>query len=79
MLGLMKDSYITMESHLGHIFKILIFLGASIVEAESNKLNLETRDQNYLNILKALTLVSLLYSFSKYDISVFPRVGLQTI
>lgn len=45
-----------------------MFLGSSIVEAESNKLNLETRDQNYLTILKALTLMSLWYSFSKYDI-----------
>lgn len=35
-----------MESLLGHIFKILIFLGASIVEAESHKLNVETRDNN---------------------------------
>jgi len=48
MLGVMKDLLYHHGKTLKMHFKILRFLGTSIVEAEFNKLNLERRDQNYL-------------------------------
>lgn len=68
-----------MKSHLGHILRLRFFFGAFIVGAESNKLNLEkwlskqSLDKKCLTILKALTLISLCYSFSKYDLSFFSQ------
>lgn len=51
----------------------------SIAEIEANKLSLEKGKENYQIILKPLTLISLFCSFSKYNISDFPRSGLQII
>lgn len=47
------------------------------MEAGSNKVKLENWDRNYLTVLKALTLISLIYSVSKYDLSIFRRADLQ--
>lgn len=69
MLGTTKDFLYNHRKTLRAHFKALIFfLLAPIVAAESNKLNLETRYKNCLLTLKALTLISLCYRFSNYDL-----------